>query len=237
LKFDTRNPAALGMFAVGILLMAATLVYSLIVKAPDPKAAVAKLSGDIVQYKKDTKKSDQDAATKLASTQMRLWTDSDDVIAPKTLKILTDLAEKHGLKVSSFRPQKEMAAGALTILPFFVSVDGPFPGVGDYLRDFEENQQTLIVTNVQIASSDQNTHAVTGSIEVCAYIDPNRDAGKAAVVSTGTSDKTKPAPNSGSGGKGSAGAPAEASKSHTTPSIKSEAAHSVRELPSTPSKA
>ena len=228
------------MTAIGILLMAATLAYSIVVKPPDPKEAVAKQAQDIAKSKHETQHATEIKQTTVAGTQMRLWSDPDDRIAPKTLKILTDLAEKHGLKVSSFRPQKEMSAGALTILPFFVSLDGPFPAVGDYLREFEENQQTLIVTNVQIASSDQNTHAVTASIEVCAYIDPSRDAGSADVASKSPAKATSKSSQPSSSGNGldepGGSLPPEASKSTKTPASKN-AAHSSNTLPHGSAKA
>jgi len=241
LKIDTRNPVALGMLVVGVLLMAATLVYSKLVPAPDAKAAVDKQDHDVLEYKKDAKNKTVEAANRLASIQTRLWSDSDDVIAPKTLKILTDLAATHGLKVSSFRPQKETAAGALMILPFFVSLDGPFPNVGAYLRDFEEHQQSLIVNNVQIASSDQNTHAVSASIEVSAYIDPNRDAAAAKLAVTAQPFKTLDKPGKSAAGANALNHPAGrvtpgTTKPTQTPGTK-QAAHSDRGVPRGAAKA
>ena len=182
MRIDTRNPIALAMTSIGILLICVTLVYALAVKAPDPKASVTPIINEISKHKHEYQHATEVKDKSLASIQARLWTDPDDRIAPKTLKIVTDLAQTHTVKMSAFRPQKETAAGALMILPFFVTIEGPFPAVANYLKDFEENQQTLIVNNVQIASSDQNTHTVTASLEVSAYIDPNRDAGDATVA-------------------------------------------------------
>lgn len=190
MRLDPKNPASLAMLGIGVLLMGAALAYSIIVPEPDAKKAVQPVLSKISTYKHQIvhDKGIQDSAITL--TQARLWSDPDDRIAPKTLKILTDLAAKYNLKVSSFRPQKETAAGALMILPFFVSLDGAFPDVGNFIKEFEEKQQTLILDNVQIASSDQNTHAVTASLEVSAYIDPNRDTASADVASKAPATQT-----------------------------------------------
>lgn len=190
MRLDIKNPVALGMSTVGIVLLAGTLAYTVVVPSPDPKAAVEPVMRDITKYKHEKQHAEEVKSKYAASTTNRLWVESDEKIAPKALKMLTALADKHALKVSSFRPQKGINAGALTILPFFVQLDGAFPAVADYIRDFEKDQQTLILSNVQIASSDQNTHSVTASLEVSVYVDPNRADANAAIAAKGTTKTT-----------------------------------------------
>ena len=195
MKIDTHNPVALGLMISGAVLMLGTLIGTLIFKPPDAKKAVAGTVQSINKNKLDAKTANKLYETKLASARMRLWDMSDDKIAPEALKRLNALAKKHGLTLTTFRAnQKEVSAGALNILPLFVTLDGPFPGVGEFVRDFEENESLLVLSMLQIASTDQTSHKVTASVAINAYIDPNRSVDLAAKTQTPASPSVKSAP-------------------------------------------
>jgi len=209
-KIDTHNPTALGLTVTGALLLLGTLIANFVVKAPDPRKAVAPTVASISKSKQNAKKTYEQANAQMAGVQARLWDVSDDKIAPEALKRLNAMAKKHGLALSTFRAnQKEQSAGALNILPLFVTLDGPFPGVGDFVKDFEENEPLLTLSMFQIASTDQTTHKVTASLGINAYIDPNRQTTPSADVVVKT--KTPPVP-------ASAGKPAPA-RTGTAPAV------------------
>src|SRR5579872_5984129 len=106
MKLDTRNPIVIGMAAVGIFLLLASAVFHFAVKPPDVKTAMAALKKKEDQSAKDIKNNDDATAGKIQQIQTRLWSDADDQIAPEALRRVTKLAQKHGIKMTAFRPQK-----------------------------------------------------------------------------------------------------------------------------------
>jgi Tfp pilus assembly protein PilO len=196
MKLNSNNPAAAAMAVIGVLLMLVAVVFQLIIKPPDPVKAVAAIKKDESQEVKEIDNFNKETDAEVAEIQTRLWTISDDQIAPEALNRVGDVAKKHNVKLTTFRPQKEVSAGALSLLPFFVSVEGSFPAVFDFLKDIEGDASLLLVVNsVQLTSNDQTTHNVTAAIGLDAYIDPNRDkvvnASPGSSSTTGTTTTTK----------------------------------------------
>ncbi len=193
MKINSRNPIALGMLVVGLILLVGAVLFHFLVKPPTIEAAKAKLDKQIGDASRKIAANNKNTANEIALIQNRLWQDADDQIAPAALRRVGDVAKKHGVKLTTFRPQKEVSAGALNLLPFFVSVDGTFPAVYDFVKDLEENNQLLLVVNlVQLTSNDQTSHNVTASVGIDAYLDPSR--GTVATTSSATPPNSTSAP-------------------------------------------
>ncbi|MHB8637289.1 MAG: type 4a pilus biogenesis protein PilO [Fimbriimonadaceae bacterium] len=180
MKLDFSNPTAMAMASVGLVLLVASGVFVRFSPAPQVKTAVAKSLKDQVQYRRELVAMKLASEEKTSEVAKRLWTVPDDKIAPEALNRVSTLAKKHAVKMTTFRPQKEIPAGALSILPFFVSVDGPFPAVAAFLEDFEQNEPLLVLSTLQVTTTDQISHNVTAAVGISAYVDPNRSAAKPA---------------------------------------------------------
>ncbi|HVT14144.1 MAG TPA: type 4a pilus biogenesis protein PilO [Fimbriimonadaceae bacterium] len=99
-----------------------------------------------------------------------LWEGLPDKVAPAALAKVNDLAKQRALKVVAFRPQKPSEVKGLTQVVFGVTVDGSFPNTVQFIKDLEQPGLKLAVSTVQIASADQASDRVTGTVNIVAYI-------------------------------------------------------------------
>ena len=85
------------------------------------------------------------------------------------MSMLEKFARQNNLKIISFRPQRLEEEAGLERMPYQITLEGAFPKVISFVRTVETPATKIAVTNVQIASSDGASDAVTATISLVAY--------------------------------------------------------------------
>jgi len=156
---------------LGILLLLASLIASLVIKPP----VVTQADFTKAKFKDLQQKKDYLTQQKLeqAKNQKVTWPGDGSQIAPSALDFVTKVAAKHNVKLVGFRPQRAVDAGLVSQLPFLINMEGAFKDVMAAEADIESPASRMVVENYQIGSSQESTDQVTGTIGVEAYtIDP-----------------------------------------------------------------
>ncbi len=170
ISFRTKDDQiAAGFMILGIVLLAASLVWMLL-----PLPSVAGLANGKARSKQTLEEQIKQtkAANKELSSQVDplLWTGSPEDIGPKALSSVTTLAMNRHLKVSAFRPQKRIDMNGLLQVPFSASITGGFADAANFVKDLQNPKYRLAVSLVQLTATDGSSDAVTGTVNVVAYI-------------------------------------------------------------------
>lgn len=122
-----------------------------------------------VKLEGETAKLRDQVAILQVRNQTRLWSQTADQVGPTAMSMLEKFARQNNLKVISFRPQRLEEEAGLERLPYQITLEGAFPKVISFVRTVETPATKIAVTNVQIASSDGASDAVTATISLVAY--------------------------------------------------------------------
>jgi hypothetical protein len=153
-----------------IIVMVALVAYHLIVPMP------------AVTAQQQRKKNERDLA-KTRDTYMRksrelqktnadrLWDLGPESLGPMAMGKVSNLSKSFGLKMVSFRPQKQVDSGDLVRYGYLVSVEGTFPKVIEFVRKLETPETKLAVSSLQVTSTDGASDAVSATVGVVAYRD------------------------------------------------------------------
>lgn len=183
-------PNVLSTVAAVVLL--GTLGSMVFMKKPTLKGLQSKYNRQKLQEQIATKKAKDRAAEILAYRDSLSWGENPQMAGTAAMANVTEMARKHGVKLVSFRPQKTNDLGNLSILPFLINVDGPFPNVVSFAHDLEATQTKLAPNLLQVTSADPASDRVTANIGVIAFLNTPSSA-------SGTTNDAKEAPH----GKGS----------------------------------
>ena len=109
------------------------------------------------------------------------WKIERDKVGPEILTDLTQLATKHSVTVSNFRPSKTSQVGPLTVLSYETNASGSFLKISEFMRALEEPQNLVIVQSVQISNSDGNSDDVVVNLGLLAAVasDQSKETKKA----------------------------------------------------------
>lgn len=110
-----------------------------------------------------------DLKTARAKVAEYIWTTSPDLIGPTALSAVTNLAKKHQLKLTAFRPQRTNTDAQLLRLPYTISLEGSYPNVVSFLSDLETPTNKLAVNLFQVASAEGANDQVAATIGVAAF--------------------------------------------------------------------
>ncbi len=167
---DKNNALPTGIWATSAVILTGTLIYILTVPVPTTKglAAAEQSQERPILRTITTAKRDLDDRQKLISSMTFAGQSQDAESA--TLALVTKLSLQHKVKLVGFRPQRGIDAGALTQLPFVVTISGKFVDVVGFTRDIEGSGSKLSVNLVQMAASDPSTDDVTANLNVVGYL-------------------------------------------------------------------
>ena len=104
-----------------------------------------------------------------SENQRSLWSIDSEGIKARTLDTVSRLAKVHGLKMSSFRPQRLEETAALVRSPFMVLLEGSYPQVLSFLNSIENPASKLAVDSVQLTAVDAASDKVNATIGVIAF--------------------------------------------------------------------
>ena len=183
---DEILPSAL--IALSLLVLAATLAYMLLVPPPSAAGVAKGRERSKRQIQTEIAKAKAKTAKAKAGYGNRLWSGSADAVLAQTLAQLTTRADRHGLKVAAFRPQKPKPLGSLTELPCTVQVSGPYPTVVAFLSSLDAKGTRVALRSAQIAAADGATGAVTAMLGLSVYyaaVEESSGAPRPATASAG----------------------------------------------------
>jgi len=178
INFKDQDERPTSMVMVGSLLI---ILGSVAFMALAPKPAPALTEVQIRKQKNAAKiaiKTAQeqiDAAT--ATIENSTWSGTPEEVLPLALQKVASMAQTHHLKVVGFHPQTVIVAPSITLIPCIVNVDGAFVNVVSFEKDIEAQGTNLVVNLMQMATADQESNKVTGSIGIVAY-QPLKDTSK-----------------------------------------------------------
>ncbi|RYG45547.1 hypothetical protein EON79_12365 [bacterium] len=167
-------PRVLVILAAVIL----TVLLGVLIAVPKatPFEGITKAKRDLSKSRVKTAIARSTGETAATVVRLRTWTGSAGTIASASREKLTAIALRQGVRISSFRPQRENTGGELSQLPFVATVEGPFPNVVRFIRETESPTNKLAVNLVQISSSDDATDRVTATVGMFAYMAPKEPA-------------------------------------------------------------
>jgi len=192
INFRDRDDFLPSLVSVSALIViAGTALFMVLV----PKPTTAGMSQKLLAAKKPllTKIaiSHQDTDNANQYLANRTWTGDAEQITTTSARKANDIAQKRGVKISVFRPQRDDKEDNVNVIPFLLTVDGPFPSVLAFERDLDVEENKLGISNVQISSSDPNSDHVTANINVVAYLNPAAQAAAAAALASDQADADK----------------------------------------------
>jgi Tfp pilus assembly protein PilO len=114
-----------------------------------------------------------------------IWEGLTETVTPQILQTITVIAKSQDVKLKSFRPQNPVADGDISRSNFVVIIEGSFPKVVAFSKAIDSASSNLGLSQVQIASVDQETDMVNATISVIAYIrQPEVKKGRTSEVAT-----------------------------------------------------
>lgn len=171
--FDFQNkehvlPSALILLA--ILILTGSALYDILVPSPggpaaghDRVMARRKLADDMFMAKSSEKKAK-------SALEPKLWQGTPDAVAAGVLAQITTQANRRGLTLGAFRPERSVSLGIITELPYSVQVTGPYPNIRAVLSALDGPNSKVILRSIQLASSEQSSNVVAATLGVSAYL-------------------------------------------------------------------
>ncbi len=105
----------------------------------------------------------------------RIWTGPLERIGPVSLDRIDKLASKRRLKMIALRPQRTDEIADFVMVPLTVTVEGSFPDVMGFVRDIQAPANKLSVAQIQLASADGASDAVTLTVGLNAFALPGEE--------------------------------------------------------------
>jgi hypothetical protein len=171
INFRDKNQALpTGILAFAAFVAFGTMLYMFAVPVP----TVAKIVADGKKKESDMevtiKKAHQSKLEKDKLVASLVFPGESQDAESTTLDAVTKMTIKHHVKLLGFRPQRGIDAGALTQLPFVISVSGKYIDVVGFTHDVEASGTKLAVNIMQLSASDTSTDDVTANLNVVGYL-------------------------------------------------------------------
>lgn len=169
ISFRTRDDkVASSLLICGVIILLIALIWMLI-PAPTVAGVANGKSRSKRQYESETKTQKERIKQLTVETEPLIWVGEPQEVGPKALASVTALAKSHKVEVS-FRPQKTLDIGGMTQLPYSVSVSGTYGDTVALIRDLQNPKHRLAISLVQLTSADSASDAVSGIVNVVAYL-------------------------------------------------------------------
>ena len=133
------------------------------------KSTVKPIASDLKMIDDVTKKAHDKASSLMAESLKSTWDLDAERLGTRTLAVLTDLSDKHKLKLSGFRIEKSPEVANLQQATYVVVLDGPFLAITEVLKTLEDPQSKLVVGLFQVSSSDPDSDRVTATISLIGF--------------------------------------------------------------------
>jgi hypothetical protein len=158
------------LILLSIIILTVTLLYMLIVPPPTVAGQVAGRERAKQQIQQEIADDRRAAKKGRAVVRTQAWRGNADTVSAALLAMMTTQTRQHSLKLIAFRPQRPQTLTGMTELPFTIQVSGPFPRVQAVMAALDTAGNRLTMQSVEIASTDENTDAVTATLGISAYL-------------------------------------------------------------------
>jgi hypothetical protein len=166
-------PASL-LAVVAILVLLGTFLFMILVKPPTTAGLAEKTRREAIKIRIKTKDAEDRLVAAKATVNSTTWPGIGDDVAPAANARLTTMAARRGVKLTSFRPQRTTAKTDLTVLPFVITVEGPFPQVVELTRDIDTAGSRMAVNLIQVTAAADDSNTVSATVAVMAYLRPGQ---------------------------------------------------------------
>ena len=163
------------LILLSIFILAGTLLYMLLVPKPSAAGSTAlsarsrrRLNSDIVATKKGNREAE-------AAVRPRLWHSDPQSVTATALAQMTDLAGKHLVKLTAFRPARSQEFDSITELRFEAQLSGPYAGIHAVMAALDARGSKVVLRGVQIASSQEAGNGVTATLGLSAFVADDPD--------------------------------------------------------------
>lgn len=170
--FDFKDRSLLGanlVMLASVVVLAGTLVFMLVAPKPTTKGLAKERRDKEFKVKLDTEKARQRLAETKDELKGRVWTGPLEQIGPASLERIDKLAAKRRLKMIALRPQRTDEIADFVVVPLTVTVEGSFPDVMAFVREVQAPTNKLSVAQIQLASADGASDAVTLTLGLNAF--------------------------------------------------------------------
>jgi len=120
------------------------------------------------------KKSVEDASLNLNRLEARLKNIGERIPSDRNVSgIIAEVSgndSKTGVHVLGIKPLPPEDKNGLTRLPFLVTVEGRFTGIGDYLERIENMRRIMIIDNFMMEPKGDNPQVLSAQVYLSAYI-------------------------------------------------------------------
>lgn len=169
-----ENVPASILAVVAILVLLGTFLFMILVRPPTTAGLAEKTRREAIKIRIKTKDADDRLVAAKATVTSTTWPGIGDDVAPAANARLTTMATRRGVKLTSFRPQRTTAKTDLTVLPFVITVEGPYPQIVELTRDIDSAGSRMAVNLVQITAAADDSNTVTATVGVMAYLRPGQ---------------------------------------------------------------
>lgn len=129
---------------------------------------------DEIQGSHRLKKSVEDASLNLNRLEARLKNIGERLPSDKNVSsLIAEISGNDsgtGVHVLGIKPLPHEDKNGLTRLPFLVTVEGRFTGIGDYLERIENMRRIMIVDNFMMEPKGDNPQVLSAQVYLSAYI-------------------------------------------------------------------
>jgi len=175
---DFRDRSLMGANLVtlaSIVVLAGTLAFMLAAPKPTIKGLAKERRDKEFKIKLETERARERLAGTRDQMKDRIWTGPLERIGPVSLDRIDKLASKRRLKMIALRPQRTDEIADFVMVPLTVTVEGSFPDVMGFVRDIQAPANKLSVAQIQLASADGASDAVTLTVGLNAFALPGEE--------------------------------------------------------------
>lgn len=170
INFRDRSEWGISIVVLASLLaMAGALVWMLLVPKPTTVGMSKEKRDKEFKVRLATTEARERLIDLRTSIDKRVWPGDPDNVAPSALDRISRLARRQDLKLVALRPQRAETIHDMTMLPFIVTVEGPFPKAIAFVRSLEAPEHRMAVSLIQINATDGGSDAVTLTLGLTAY--------------------------------------------------------------------
>jgi len=154
---------------VSLIALVGLLIFTFVMPKSNPKGVASRQRQKEVATLAETNEA-RDRKLEIENfVALKTWQGDSQTVTPAAFAIVNRLVTANKLKLVRFQPQKTGVVGELAQLPFVLTVEGSYLQTLK-LTEALEAESKLVVTLVQLGSSDPATDATTATIGLTAYL-------------------------------------------------------------------
>jgi len=155
--------------ALALVMMLVIALADMFIPKPTEAKEIASRHQQVNELERKIK-SDEDYLQELILEDTGMWEGDQEVVTPKILQAVSQLAAANKVNLKSFRPQSPVSDGDTIRAHFVILADGKFPDIAAFLRALDSSSTKVGTNVVQIASADQESDQINATIGIVAYI-------------------------------------------------------------------